>query len=92
MKRTLKKLAKPVKTELFTDIGFTEDALALMKYLYLDKINQWWVADELGISIPTLTNWHNNCIEQVISYFNFEKCKFLQGKDNKFEMYFQGVE
>lgn len=88
MKRTLKQLAKPVKNELFEEVGFTKDEMLLMKYLYIDKIEQWWVSDELGISLPTLTNWHNNCIEQLISYFNFEKYKMDNKEDNKFQRFF----
>ena len=91
MKKTLRSLDKPVKKELFNNLEFTKDELALMKYLYLDEIEQWWVADELSISIPTLTNWHNNCIEQVISYFNFEKYKYEHGEDSEFLKYFSVV-
>ena len=40
MKRTLRKLCKPVKKELFNDLNFTKEELALMKYLYIDDIEQ----------------------------------------------------
>lgn len=88
MKKRLKELAKPIKSELFTEL-FTKEELALMSYLYLDKVDQWWAADELGISVPTLTKWHKNCLDQVVSYFNFEYYKFKSGEMSKFERYFQ---
>ena len=69
---------------------YTEEELALMKYLYLDNLVQWWIADELGISIPTLNIWHRNCINQLISYFNFEKYKYDNGEINEFIKYFGG--
>lgn len=88
MKRTLRNLAKPVKKDLFNEIDFTQEELDLMKFLYIDKINQGWVSDELGISIPTLTLWHNNCIEQIISFYNYELYKLNHNQENCFEKYF----
>lgn len=90
MKKFLKEIAKPVKTELFSEIGYSEEELKLMKYLYIDKINQGWVSDELGISIPTLTKWHNNCIAQMINFFNYHKFKLQNNENNSFNKYFEG--
>ena len=87
MKHRLKDLAKPLKDEHFCSL-FTKEELSLMKYLYLEKLEQWWVAEELGVSIPTLTKWHNNCVDQIISYFYYEQDKLLHGEDNKFKRYF----
>ena len=89
MKRTLKSIAKPVKKELFTEVGYTEEELKLMTYLYIDKIEQGWVSDELGVSLPTLTRLHNNCIQQLISFFNFEKYKLDHHEQNNFSKYFE---
>ena len=89
MKRILRGLAKPIKKDLFNKLEFTEDELALMKFLYIDRINQGWVADELGISIPTLTSWHNSCVEQVISFYNYEKYKLDHSEENCFAKFFQ---
>ena len=89
IKRVLRSSARPIKIDLFKEVGFTEEELKLMKYLYIDKINnQFWIADELGISLPTLTNWHNNCIDQVLSFFNYQLYKFEHHEENCFSKYF----
>ena len=69
MKKALRLIAKPVKNELFIEVGYSNEEFLLMKYLYVDKINQGWISDEIGISIPTLTKMHNDCIDQLVSYF-----------------------
>ena len=89
MKQLLREIAKPVKKELFQELDYTEEELKLMKFLYLDQINQGWVSDELGISIPTLTKIHNNCIAQLISYFNYQKYKKEHNEQNTFDKFFQ---
>ena len=89
MKKVLKSIAKPVKKELFNEVGYNAEELLLMKYLYLDKINQSWISDEIGISIPTLTKMHNGCIDQLISYFYFEKYKQDHMQENSFDKYFR---
>ena len=89
MKRVLRKKAKPVNLDLFNAIGFNEEELKLMKYLYIDKIkNQYWISDELGISLPTLNNLHNSCINQAISYFYYEKFKQENGEKSLFQKFF----
>lgn len=92
MKRALKKISKPVKKELFKEVGFTDEEILLMQYLYIDKINQPWVSDELGISLPTLTKLHNTCIEHIISFYNFEKYKHDHNECNCFNKYFADIE
>ena len=89
MKQLLREIAKPVKKELFQELDYTEEELKLMKFLYLDQINQGWVSDELGISIPTLTKIHNNCIAQLISYLNYQKFKKEHNEQNTFDKFFQ---
>ena len=92
MKRVLRKSSKPVKTDLFNEVGFTEEELQLMKYLYIDKINnQFWVADEMGISLPTLTNWHNNCIDQLLTFYNYQFYKSSHNEENCFDKYFAKI-
>ena len=91
LKKILKQIAKPVKFDLFKEIGYNEEELALMKYLYIDRIDQYWVCDELGISLATLTNWHNNCIKQLRSFFNYEKYKMENKQDNSFNKYFEDI-
>lgn len=91
MKRLLRQIAKPVKRDLFKEVGYNEDELALMKFLYIDKIEQGWVSDELGMSIPTLTNWHNDCIKQLISFFNYEKFKLDNNEESLFNKFFNDV-
>lgn len=84
----LRKIAKPVKRDLFQEVEFNQEEQALMQYLYIDNINQGWVSDELGISIPTLTKWHNDCIEQLVTFFNFQKYKLDNLENNCFNKYF----
>ena len=91
LKKILKQIAKPVKFDLFKEVGYSEEELALMKFLYIDKIEQGWVSDELGISIATLTNWHNNCLKQLRSFFNYEKYKMENNQENSFKKYFDDV-
>ena len=92
MKKILKTIAKPVKRDLFEEIGFNAEELALMKYLYIDNVkNQDWVCDELGISIATLTKWHNQCINQLINFFNYQKYKLDNSETSCFGKYFNGV-
>lgn len=92
MKRLLRKAAKPVNLDLFHEVGFNEEELKLMNYLYIDrKRNQYWVSDELGISLPTLTCMHNSCIEKVISYFYFEKFKEEKGQDSSYNKFFRTI-
>lgn len=92
MKKVLRNISNPVKRDLFTELEYTEEELKLMKYLYIDRIkNEYWVSDELGISLPTLINWHNNCIEQLISFFNYQKYKKENNEENCFDRYFCGL-
>ena len=91
MKRALKSISKPVKQDLFTEVGYTQEELTLMKYLYIDRINQNWVSDTMGISIPTLINWHNQCIEQLINFYNYEKYKLDNGENSCYNKYFCGL-
>lgn len=91
LKKILKQIAKPVKYDLFNEVGYNKEELELMKYLYIDRIEQNWVCDEMGISIATLTNWHNNCINQLRSFFNYEKYKKDHNELNSFEKYFSDV-
>jgi hypothetical protein len=91
LKKILKQIAKPVKFDLFKEVGYNEEELALMKYLYIDRIDQGWVSDELGISLATLTNWHNSCMKQLRSFFNYEKYKMENNQDNSFKKYFEDV-
>lgn len=92
MKQILRKSANPVNLDLFNEVGFTNEELQLMKYLYIDRIkNQYWVSDELGISLPTLTNMHNHCVEQLISFFYFEKFKDENGQSSLFQKFFRTI-
>ena len=87
MKRILKSISKPVKKELFREI-YTNEELLLMEYLYIDKINQPWISDELNISMRTLTKLHNNCIDQLINFYYFESYKSLHNEPSCFNKYF----
>lgn len=87
MKKVLKEIARPVKKELF-EMVYTEDELIMMLYLYMDRIDQSWVCDELGISLPTLTKKHNECLKQMINFYNYEKFKKDNNEFNSFLKYF----
>lgn len=89
MKQIVRKLAKPITRDLFNELEYSEEELKLMEYLYIDKVrNQYWVADELGISLPTLTKIHNNCIDQMISFYNYQCYKKNHHEDNCLDKYF----
>jgi hypothetical protein len=88
MKRVLREISRPVKQELFEQL-FIDEEMVLMRYLYIDKIhNQAWISDEMGISLPTLTALHNRCVEQLISYYNYQKYKHDHNEDSLFSKYF----
>ena len=88
MKRVLKGIARPAKLELFEQL-YTREEIILMKYLYVDKIrNQAWISDEMGISLPTLTAMHNHCMDQLVSYYNYQKYKHEHNEDSSFVKYF----
>ena len=87
MKKVLKETARPVKKELFEAV-YTEDELLMMLYLYVDRIDQPWVCDELGISLPTLTKKHNECLAQMINFYYFEKFKKDNNEASTFSKYF----
>lgn len=87
MKHYLKKLPKPIKKELFNEL-FNEEEKQLMLYLYIDRINQSWVSDELGISVSTLTKYHNSCLNQVVAFYEFEKLKKVNNEPNSYDKYF----
>lgn len=92
MKRLLKSISKPVKLELFKEIGYSKEEITLMEYLYIEKIEQPWVCDEMGMSQPTLTKKHNDCIKQLLNYFNYQKYRLDNHEDNTFNKYFLGIE
>jgi hypothetical protein len=87
MKKVLKDIARPAKKELFETV-YTEDELLMMLYLYVDRIDQSWVCDEMGISLPTLTKKHNACLKQMINFYNYEKFKKDNNELNIFAKYF----
>lgn len=89
MKQLLRIFSKPAIKELFNTVEFTDEEISLMKYLYVDKINQNWVADELGMSQSTLTNKHNDCINQVINFYEYQKYKKENNEQNCFYKYFK---
>lgn len=91
-KRALKRMANPVRQELLEELKFTQEEIDLMNYLYKDRTNQFWVADEMGISVSTLTNLHNTCIDKIINFFGFQKIKYEKGEINSFLKFFTNLD
>ena len=88
IKEILKRMANPVKRQLFKEMDFNAEEEELMKQLYINRNNQEWVAQNLSMSQTTVTNIHKLCLNQIENYYCNLKYRLDKTGDDNFYKFF----
>lgn len=88
IKEILKRMANPVKRQLFKEMDFNNEEEELMKQLYINKNNQEWVSQNLCMSQTTVTNLHKLCLSQIENYYHNLKYRLDKCGEDDFYKFF----